>query len=260
MTILENPVLIKEVKTKMRSRQPARVQAAIGAIIGLFVLYCYYQALAYIIRFGGSNGANDGWSVGLWVQAILIWILAPALTANAISQEKEQQTWEMLLFTLLTPPEILFGKLIARMVPMVALMVAFFPFMLFCFARGTLSPGVFFTTYSVLAVWIFFLTVVGLFMSWAFRKTATSIATAYLVVFALVIGTVLVNMTLSMGQSWIESWVWWLNPIRITNALTDIKTDPHAPGVLWLSSITFISLALFLIWRMVYRFRAFSID
>src|ERR1043166_5064031 len=107
-------------------------------------------------------------------------MLAPALTANAISQEKEQQTWEMLLFTLLSGPEILLGKLMARIIPMLALVGAFFPFMLFCFARGTLGPGVFLTTYAVLAVWIFFLTVVGLFMSWAFRKTATSIATSYL--------------------------------------------------------------------------------
>src|ERR1044071_7605620 len=124
MTILENPVLIKEVKTKMRSRQPRRVQAAIAAIIGLFVLYCYYQALRYIVQFGGTNGANDGWSVGLWVQAILIWMLSPALTANSISQEKEQQTWEMLLFTLLSPPEILIGKLAARILPMLGLLAA----------------------------------------------------------------------------------------------------------------------------------------
>src|SRR5437016_2454043 len=160
MTILENPVLIKEVKTKMRSRQPKTVQATIAAIIGLFVFYCYYQAFAYMVKYGGVNSGNDGWSIGIWIQAIFIWMLAPALTANAISQEKEQQTWEMLLFTLLSPSEILFGKLMARVLPMIGLVAAFFPFMLFCFARGTIGPGMFLTTYAVLAVWIFFLTVV----------------------------------------------------------------------------------------------------
>src|SRR5437588_9455630 len=112
--MVENPIFMKELKTKMRSRQSTNVLIALAVTAVLFVSYCYYLALGYILKYGGSNAGNDGWQAGVVVQAILIWLISPALTANAISQEKEQQTWEMLIFTLLTPREILLGKLCAR--------------------------------------------------------------------------------------------------------------------------------------------------
>src|SRR5687767_8481400 len=257
--MLENPVFIKELKTKMRSRQPAQVQLAIGGLIGLFILYCYFQAIRWLVRTGGSGAGTDGWYAGLVLQAVLIWMLAPALTANSISQEKEQQTWEMLTFSLLTPAEIIFGKLAARTLPMLGLLAAFFPFMLFCFARsGSIGFAQFFATYFVLLVWIFFLTSVGMFMSWSFKRTSAALAMSYVIVFVLVIGTVLVNMTFSIGHAWMESWVWWLNPIRITDALTRFETDPLSKGVIMISSVTFALIASFLLARMMIRFRAFS--
>src|SRR2546426_8212499 len=97
--VIENPVFRKEVLTKMRSRQSPRVQIALVATVMLFVLYCYYMAISHIITYGGANAGTDGWQVALVIQAILIWIISPALTSNTISQEKEQQTWEMLIFT-----------------------------------------------------------------------------------------------------------------------------------------------------------------
>ncbi len=148
----------------------------------------------------------------------------------------------------------------ARIAPMIALVGAFWPFMMFCYIRGTVTPKELAATYLVFGVWIAFLTTVGLFMSWAFRKTAAAIATAYLVVFALVIGTTLINMTLSLSQNWAESWIWWLNPVRACEALMRMNTDSYASGVLTLSMVTYTLIALFLFVRMTRQFRAFSID
>ena len=259
--MFDNPVFIKEIKTRMRSRQPAQVQAAIGALIGLIILYSYYQAIRYLLRHAGGGAGTDGWNLALGLQALLLWTLGPSLTANAISQEKEQQTWEMLTFSLLTPAEIIFGKLAARTLPMLALLAAFFPLMVFCLARsGTVGVSQFLVTYVVLAVWIFFLTTIGMFMSWSFKRTASALAMSYLVVLILVVGTVLVNMTFSMTSGWMESWVWWLNPIRITDALIRFDNDSLSRAVIGLSSVTFTVIASFLLARMMIRFRAFSIE
>src|SRR5689334_4335104 len=113
--VIENPVFRKEILTKMRSRQSRNVQMALAGVVILFIFYCYFEAIRYIVRYGGPNAGLDGWQVALVIQAILIWIICPALTSNTISQEKEQQTWEMLIFTLLSPREILLGKLAARL-------------------------------------------------------------------------------------------------------------------------------------------------
>ncbi len=167
----------------------------------------------------------------------------------------------MLVFTLLRPPEIILGKLTARLAPMAGLLLAFFPFMAICFLLSSrLGIADLVAVYLVFVVWILFLTVCGLFMSWAFKKTAAAIATAYLVVFVLVIGTALVNMTLYINQPWGESPVWWLNPVRVTSALTEMHTDSYAGGVIWFSSATFLAAATFLLWRMVSRFREFSTE
>lgn len=259
--VFSNPVFHKEVLTKMRGRQSKQVLVTVSTVVGLFVLWCYYEALVWLIRYGGSNSGRDGWAAAAIIQMVLIWILSPALTANAISQEREQQTWEMLLFTRLTPPEIVLGKLFARLVPMVAILGAFFPFMVFCFARSAdLSPGEFFATYAVFGVWVMFLSITGLFMSWTFKRTPSAIATSYLVVFALLIGTALINMTISAGGSWQETWIIWLNPVRIAAALLDMKRDTNATAIILFSSVAFSALAGFLLWRMIARFRELSVE
>jgi hypothetical protein len=144
---------------------------------------------------------------------------------------------------------------------MIGLMLAFFPLILFCFApSGDIILGPAVITYGVMLVWVYFLTTVGMFMSWSFKRTASALAMSYLVVLVLVVGTVLVNMTFSMTQGWMESWVWWLNPIRITDALIRYNTDPMARGVIGISSVTFTLIASFLLARMMIRFRAFSFE
>ncbi len=260
--MLTNPIFIKEILTKMRGRQSPQVLAVLASVMGLFIIWCYYESMYYIVKYGGTMGGRDGWEVGFTIQALLIWLLAPALTANAISQEREQQTWEMLIFTLLSPRDIILGKLFARLIPMSALLGAFFPFMFFCFAVGGVGAHEFISVYAVFSVWVLFLSITGLFMSWLFKRTPTAIATSYLVVFVLVIGTTLVNATLSFGGSWNEaSWIWWMNPIRVSSALLSLRNNEHdAVGVILLSTTTYAAVGTFLLWRMLSRFRSLSIE
>ena len=97
-------------------------------------------------------------------------------------------------------------------------------------------------------------------MSWAFRKTAMAIATSYLVVFMMVIGTALVHTTMTIGQGSSETWILWLNPVRAGDALLSLNKEGNAQAVIIVNAITLTSLAAFLLWRMHTRFRAFSIE
>lgn len=258
MLLRENPVLIKELKAKMRSRQPRNVQLALGGVICLLIVWGYYQALRYLVVQGGANAGRDGWQAGIAIQTALVWLLCPALAANAISQEKEQQTWEMLVFTRLTPTEILTGKLAARLLPIGGLLVAFLPYMFFCFWQSGLPLADAVLTYLCFVVWSLFLVTMSLFMSWTFRRTATAIAIAYLVMFLLTIGTWLVEQTLSSGRS--DTPLTWLSPIRISAALINRAGDQNATGVLVFSLLTFFCTAVLMYGRMITRFRAYSRD
>jgi hypothetical protein len=165
----------------------------------------------------------------------------------------------MLIFTQLRPGEILSGKLMSRLLPIIGVLAAFLPYMLFCAARGGAQFGEFLLVYGIFAVWIAFLTTCSLFMSWAFRKTATSIAMSYMVVFALVIGTALIDSTIASSGSSFDSPILWLNPVRICSAVFD-RNDHNAFGVLLLSNIAFVAVTALLYWRMHARFRDFSIE
>ncbi len=256
---VENPVLWKELKAKFRWRQPPRVKAAIAGLTLLLIIYAYWQIFATMLREDSIGGAKQWWQVGVALQALLIWLLCPALAANAITQEKEQQTWEMLIFTRLRPAEILSGKLISRLLPMLAILAAFVPYMLFCAARGGALIDEFVMIYVMFAIWTLFLVTCSLFMSWAFRKTATSIAMSYMVLFTLVIGTGLIESTISAGGRYYDSPVIWLNPVRIVAAIFE-RNDQNAPGILLLSNGVFIAVTGFLYWRMLQRFRDFSVE
>lgn len=259
MALRENPVLWKEMKIRTRSRQPGPVRMAILFVVGGLVLFCYYHALTYIVSDGRTEAARDGYHVAVGIQAILIWLLCPALAANAVTQEKEQQTWDMLIFTLLTPLEILTGKLLARLLPILGILAAFFPFMAIMMVLHGATPGEFLLTYFLFGIWIFFLTTVSLFMSWAFKKTASAIAMSYLVLFILSIGTALLEMTLSASNPGSETPIIWLNPVRILNAMLS-TSDDKGGQVLTFSTMVFAGVMALLFWRMVSRFREFAVE
>lgn len=251
----ENPVLWKELKTRLRSRQPAPVRAAIFTVVGLFIALCYYYVISNVARYSGRAEARDWWQLAVGIQALLIWLLCPALAVNAITQEKEQQTWQMLVFTLLTPFDILFGKLVSRLVPIVAILAAFLPFMLYAFAKGGASVGEFFVTYLVFTIWILFLVTVSLFMSWAFGRTAVAVAMSYMVLFALTIGTGLAEWMIGMGRDFPDSPIIWLNPVRIVAAMNS-ATDTKATAVMLVSHLSYLGCTALLFMVMVSRFRA----
>lgn len=258
--MIENPVFVKEIKSKMRSRQPRSVTLTIVGIIGLIVLWCYYEAISWLMQIGGSNSGRAPWQICTVVQAFLIWILGPAVAANAITQEREQQTWEMMISTLLTPMEILLGKLAARLLPLLGILALFLPFMLFCLGLGGLEVSEFLLTYVLFGVWTLFLVTLSLFTSWAFKRTAVALAVSYLVVIFLSIGTALIAQVLEPFGSPERSPISWLNPFLITAALLDREHIPNADSILLFSQVFFVLVSIFLFWRMVARFRTFSVE
>jgi ABC-2 type transport system permease protein len=259
MALFENPVLWKEMKTRVRSRQPVPVRNAIAVVVGGLILFCYYHAMSWLLSDGRADTARDGFHAAVWIQSLLIWLLGPALASNAVTQEKEQQTWDMLIFTLLTPFEILTGKLVSRLFPILGVLIAFLPFMFLTTVMGGATLGEFLLAYFLFAVWILFLVTVSLFMSWAFKKTATAVGMSYFVLFLLTIGTGLLAMTMTIGGNTEESHVLWLNPVWVVASLTDLSRD-RSSQVLVFSTAVYTGITALLFWRMVSRFREFAVE
>ena len=228
--MIQNPVLRKELLIRMRLRSLASAKAGILAVILLVVGWIHYEAISSMLSSDSMSRGYDELRLLIAGQTILLFLLTPIAAANAITQEKEQQTWEMLVFTRLTNAEIIFGKLIARLVPSFVLMILAFPLTLFAFSLAMqnrsgwaqLHFGNLVACYAVLIITTIFFTTVGLFISWLVKRTIFAVMGAYtFVVGFLMVGTYIITGAASQFSPERSSgfWEWfpllWINPIYL---------------------------------------------
>ena len=90
----------------------------------------------------------SGWAAGRRIydavfalQAVLIALITPALTAGAITLEREQRAYEMLVMTQLRPMEVVAGKLAAALAFVALLLTSSLPLLSLSFFFGGVSPG-----------------------------------------------------------------------------------------------------------------------
>jgi ABC-type transport system involved in multi-copper enzyme maturation permease subunit len=89
---------------------------------------------AFSLIANSSNGITGGTSYGQYLFSFLIGFhvtllafITPALTAGAISSERERQTLDLLFVTRIRPFSIIWGKLLASMSFVVLLLVLSIP-------------------------------------------------------------------------------------------------------------------------------------
>src|SRR5215831_8865571 len=97
---LSNPILIKEMRTRMRGKRAFVVLTGyvlvLSCIIGLIYYVITRAAPAQVVNQSGAVLTP----VLLYVQLGLICLMAPTFSAGAIASEREQQTFDLLLVTL----------------------------------------------------------------------------------------------------------------------------------------------------------------
>jgi ABC-2 type transport system permease protein len=272
--MINNPVLRKELFMRLRLRQSAQVRTGIFLAILFSMGTFYYFVLRFLM---GDNNADSGTTTWRWIIALqyaLIILITPAVTANAITLEKEQQTWDMLLYTNLTPGEIIFGKLIARLALLCLLLVLFLPLSLFSWMHSVVlgasgsdavSAGQFALTYLVLFLSMLFFSTAGMFLSFYLKRTLYSIMGAYtFVVGGLIIGTTLVTFilaTLFTNEHVFEYCpLMWINPVMLMGQALNPNSFPNGKLYLIFGLLSYVVLSLLMLWRMIYGFRRFAME
>jgi ABC-type transport system involved in multi-copper enzyme maturation permease subunit len=107
---LWNPILVKEMRTRMRGKRAFLVLTgyvlALSAIIGL--IYTVIVATTPVAISSRSGVILT--PVLIHVQMALICLIAPTFSAGAVSSEREQQTFDLLVVSLAKPSTIMIGK------------------------------------------------------------------------------------------------------------------------------------------------------
>lgn len=170
----ENPVTVKELRSRMRGRRAFVVMSVYLVILSAFITLVY---AAYTSSAGGPFGP-DPREVGkvifacvAGVQVFLVIFVGPSFTAGAITGEKERQTYDLLRTTLLSANAFVMGKLISALSYVFLLILAAIPLQSIAFLLGgvtitelIMSQIVIFVGAVAFALW-------GLFCSSGMRTT-----------------------------------------------------------------------------------------
>ena len=213
-------VSIKELRGRMRGRRAFVVLTIYLMLLGLFAfaIYVYLKqqaATATINNNGGgidfpgggfptpwpggqtlSNGTALSAGIGhgifgglLFLETLLVLVLAPAFTTGAISLEREKQTLDLLVTTPLSTLGMVIGKLMSALVYVFLLIIASIPLASLVFVFGAVGPDDLVRAYVFLFALAFGMGALGLFVSALVKRTQTATVITFVLVLVLSIGT-----------------------------------------------------------------------
>ncbi len=226
-----NPIIVKELRTRMRGVRPY-------AILTIFLVllaaagYGIYQIMLQQSRFGGTLlSAQVGQALfrGLaFVELMLVVFLAPSMTSGAISGEREQLTYDMLIATPLRPAQLLWGKLVAALSYLFLLIFAAIPVFSVVLVFGGVELAALLKALSLLLIATVFFGSIGLFCSTLMQRTARATTVAYTLVLLLIgvpvlLASVWPQLSGPSGQQAPPALV-YLNPFSALLSITTIAT------------------------------------
>jgi ABC-type transport system involved in multi-copper enzyme maturation permease subunit len=185
-----NPVMIKELRGRMRGARAfviLSIYLGITAAVTLLVYLAVAGASRTDLTAGRVIGQTIFWTVSS-AALVLVCVISPSLTAGAVAGEKERQTYDLLVTTLLSPWQIALGKLVSALAFSLLLILAMLPLASLAFLFGGVSG-----TELVLAVVGLFVTAVlyatvGLFWSTVMRGTLGATVLAQGSIIAVLLG------------------------------------------------------------------------
>src|SRR5467141_1369289 len=191
-----NPIVAKEYRSRMRTwRSPLAMMVYVVLIAGLG--YAMFSSMARSNSGFAGSVPNYGLTLFKYLvifQMVLITLVTPALTAGAISGERERQTIDLLFVTRIPAFSILWGKLLASMSFVLLLLLLSVPIFSLVFLFGGIELDQLAAAFLVTAVSALTLGIIGIACSAAFRRTLPATVTAYGAAFVLLAGSLLFGL------------------------------------------------------------------
>ncbi len=229
----DNPVLAREAFGRWRLRTNGGKANYIPALVllvlaGLTYFFAINSLFSQDMRRSASdlyNGMRSG------VELTLILLVLPSLASATITREREQQTWNALLLSRLTSREIVMGKFVGSLIPVMLLLIALAPIDIVSAIIGRISLWRFALSSVLLIEIAIFCAASGVFFSWARRRTSQASANVYGLLGFLTVGTWilygLAQASLPYSSSDI-AFLLWINPYTALYSALDKDAFPSA--------------------------------
>jgi hypothetical protein len=180
-----NPVMIRELRGRMRGARAFVVMSIYLALMSGFAL------LVYTI-FGNVSALNASAATGevgrivfagvVGIELLLIIFIAPSFTAGAITGERERQTYDLLRTTLLATPSFITGKLESSLGYILLLLLAAIPLQSIAFLFGGVSETEVLLAFVILAVTAITFGTVGIYFSASQARTLAASVRTYTII------------------------------------------------------------------------------
>src|SRR4051812_1337080 len=188
---------------RVARRQPLALWRAAYGLALLAALFLLYATALPHAWFGGYVSAKDAavfatrfFDVFTALQFAAVVFITPALTANAVAEEKGHNTLVFLLTTHLTNREIVLGKLFTRLLQVGLLVLTGLPVLALLQFMGGVEPNLVIASFVALALTAVSLGCLGLFWGVSVRKPQNGAWRAYQVLVAF------------LALSFLSIWYW----------------------------------------------------
>jgi ABC-type transport system involved in multi-copper enzyme maturation permease subunit len=170
------PILLRELLAHARRTRTYVFQTIFLGIMVLCLIPFYADP--------SGDAADRGRKIfeyGGYLQAILLLLLAPAVTANAIVEEKSNNTLDLLLLTGAGPFAIVWGKFLSRFANLAFLLLLTVPILFAVLTLGGISGASILIEFLILLSFGVLGAGVGILLSTILPKTTTVLITGYVV-------------------------------------------------------------------------------
>jgi hypothetical protein len=199
-TFLDNPILVRELRRRMRGR--ALVYSMIGYIciitlIAVFIMLAKTPVTTVTIQ---SPGAGENFLTQLidcgrsifkwitWIQILLVLIIAPTITAGMTTGEKERKTFEFLQVTTIHPWAYILGSFLSTVFYVGLALLCALPPLCLTFLYGGVAPSDVMNSFLLLFAGSLVLSSFGLYISSVRDRTRAAQGIVVFVIFLLVFG------------------------------------------------------------------------
>jgi ABC-2 type transport system permease protein len=224
-----NPILVKELRSRMRDARAFVTLTLVLLLLGgiSYLLYRIMIAATAYSSMPVSPQIGQSLFIALvFMLLLMVSAIAPAVTAGAISSEKEKLTYEMLLVTPLHAGSILWGKLISALTYVFLLIFAAIPMASLIFIFGGVAVWDMVKALVILVSVAVMFGMLGMFMSALLGRTPLATVMSYLVVGALYIGPLITFIAVGVINQ-AEPPRWLLVPSPMSAVFSAISTPAN---------------------------------
>lgn len=204
--IVTNPMILKELRQRLRERRAWLLPTLYLLVLAGTVSFAYYLATDPAVTGQKEvQGADIGLAIFLtavFTQLALLLLMSPVFSAGSLTIEKEQRTLAGLLTSLLTAPQIWWGKFVAALLYLLLLLCGALPFLAISFAFGGIEPMELLKATGSTILVVASICTVGIWCSAMFRRSVHATAACYGIVLVLsVVTAVVFGMLISHWES-----------------------------------------------------------